>query len=129
MRGMTAWLAAGAVVLLVIAAVYLRRDDSINETPPPPAMNVRPQPRAPAKLKERSARVEERLSELRDDVEHHRVDTVNPPPQKREVPTMAPRKLTIMNPEDAEDPETEDPQEMAELRQTLLADPDPEERI
>ena len=52
----------------------------------------------------------------------HRQPLSNPPPQKREVPTMASRKLNIMNPEDAEDPEAEDPQEMAEDYRVDLAD-------
>lgn len=123
MRGVM--IIAGVVVVLVAAALYLRSGD----VPDDGAVSVvRPQPREVSNVKERSARVEERLTELRDDFDHRQVGVANPPPAKREVPTMAMRKSGAMQEDEAED-EDEDPEEMAELKQTLLNDPDPEERI
>jgi hypothetical protein len=116
---------AGVAVVLVAAALYVRSGDTVDESE---VSVVRPQPRAPSNVRERSARVEERLTELREDFDHRQVGAANPPPAKREVPTMAMRKPGALPQEDAEE-EEEDPEEMAELKHTLLSDPDPEERI
>jgi HEAT repeat protein len=80
-------------------------------------------------MKERSARVEERLGEIREDFAHRQLGAVNPPPNKREMPTMAARNRTPVQDEEHTDFGDEDPQEMEELKHTLLTDPDPEERI
>jgi HEAT repeat protein len=124
---MTAAIVAGAVVVLIAAVMYMRGGDKADTAPPREVSSLRPQPRAPL-AKERSARVEERLTELRDDVEHRQMGSANPPPNKREVPTMSAHKRAAMQDEDAED-DDEDPQEMEELKHTLLTNPDPEERI
>ena len=126
MRGMTAAVVAGVVVVLIVAVMYMRSGNTA-EPVPQEVSSLRPQPRAPL-AKERSARVEERLTELRDDVEHRQMGSGNPPPNKREVPTMSAHKRAAMQDEDAED-DDEDPQEMEELKHTLLTNPDPEERI
>lgn len=123
MRGVI--VVAGVVVVLVAAALYLRSGNTVDESA---VSAVRPQPRAPLNARERSARVEERLTELRDDVDHRQLGAANPPPAKREVPTMALRKKAGMEGAEAEE-EDEDPEEMEELKHTLLSDPDPEERI
>lgn len=125
MRGMTAAVIAGVVVVLIAAVMYMRSGNTA-EPAPQEVSSLRPQPRAPL-AKERSARVEERLTELRDDG-HRQMGSANPPPNKREVPTMSAHKRAAMQDEDAED-DDEDPQEMEELKHTLLTNPDPEERI
>jgi HEAT repeat protein len=121
MRGLT----VGAVIAVVLigAVLHLRSGES-PERPPPPAPVARPAP----KVSERSARVEERLSELRDDFEHRQAAPGNLAPNKREVPTMAARQRQVME-EEAVEGDDEDPQEMDELKVTLLTDPDPDERI
>lgn len=123
MRGLT----VGAVVAVVLigAVLYLRGGER-PESAPPPAPAARPP--AP-KVSERSARVEERLSELRDDYEHRQAAPGNLAPNKRELPTMAASKRQVMDEEGAVDEDAEDPQEMEELKVTLLSDPDPDERI
>lgn len=128
MRGLTAAVVAGVVVILVAAALYLR-NGSTGESAAPPAPRVQPQAAAP-KGSERSARVEERLSQLRDDIEHRQVGAANPPPNKRGVPTMAARQPARDEDDSGEEPaDSEDPKEMAELKHTLMSDPDPDERI
>src|SRR5262245_20198299 len=130
MRGMMA--AVGAAVAVILVLVFLYRRGGETPAPEPAVSSVRPQPRAnnQANNKERSARVEERLNELRDDTEHHqmRPGAANPPPNKREVPTISARKRAAMENE-AEGEDDEDPEEMAELKHTLMTNPDPEERI
>jgi HEAT repeat protein len=121
MRGLAA--VAVVAVVLIGAVLYLR-----SGAPEEDAASYAPvaRPQAP-KAKERSARVEERLSELRDDFDHRQAAPNSLAPSKREVPTMAAQKR-VMEDSGYED-EEEDPQEMEELKVTLLSDPDPDERI
>src|SRR5215468_8480041 len=132
MRGLSAAVIAGVAVLLIAGALYLRRGTPPVETAPPPAppaAAARPQPKAPPKSMERSARVEERLSELRNDFDQKQVGAApNPAPNKREVPTMAGGRHREAEASD-DDADAEDPDEMDQLKQTLLTNPDPEERI
>lgn len=125
MRGLT--VAVGAVVVVVVAAaVYLHRGETESETAPPASKQP---PQAASKGAERSSRVEERLGQLREDFEHRQAGAE---PMKREVPTLAPDKRKAMEPKDEEaddGSDDEDPEEMEQLKHTLLTDPDPDERI
>jgi len=128
MRGLTGAAIAAAAIVVVVAALYLRSGTSGHEAPPPPAPAPgarRAQPDTPNKAMERSARVEERLNELRSDFEHRQAGGSNLAASKRDVPTMAPKAQV----DDSDEDDAEDPQEMAELKQTLLSNPDPDERI
>jgi len=128
MRGITAAILAGAAVLLIVGVFYLRSGTPPSESAPPAPAAPRAQPKAPPKDMERSARVEERLNELRNDFDHKQVgNAANPAPNRREVPTM-PGKHREM-PASDEEADSEDPDEMEQLKQTLLTNPDPEERI
>jgi HEAT repeat protein len=115
--------------VLVAAVLYLRSGDSANEVAPPPLTGIRaPQPQAPVKKIARSARVEERLNELRSDFEHRQVEAVNPAPSKRELPTREAREMVTGDADD-DDEDAEDPEEMEELKEILRTNPDPDERI
>jgi len=128
MRGLTGAAIAAAAVLLVAGLLYLRSGESASDVTPP---LVRPQSQAPAKKLPRSARVEERLNELRGDPERRQVEAANPAPNKRELPTVpAHARVREMDPDDeADDEDAEDPEEMEELKEILHTNPDPDERI
>jgi hypothetical protein len=128
MRGLTAAGIAAAVIVVIAAALYLRRGDTVSEAPPPQAAAPRAQPKAPKNM-ERSARVEERLNELRNDFDHKLGSAANPAPNKREVPTVASKHRDMEASKDQDDLDAEDPDEMNQLKQTLLTNPDPDERI
>lgn len=124
MRGLMA--VAVAALILVVAVLYMRGGEEPAEAPVAPV--ARPKPAS--KASERSARVEERLSELRDDMEHRQAAPGNLAPNRREVPTMSARKMEAMPVDQGDyDEDAEDPQEMEELKVTLLSDPDPDERV
>ena len=126
MRGMTAAVVAGVVVVLIAAVMYMRSGNTAEPAPqsrqPTPAAARRRSPKNAARGSKK------RLTELRDDVDHRQMGSANPPPNKREVPTMSAHKRAAMQDEDTEE-DDEDPQEMEELKHTLLTNPDPEERI
>jgi HEAT repeat protein len=127
MRGVTMALGAGAVVVLLAAAIYLR---SSGEAPvPPPTSHAQPQ--NPAHPLERSARVEERLGQLRDDYDHRQgAAAALPEPNKRAVPTLpAGKKLAAQQKTDGDDDDDDDPEEIESLKNTLFTNPDPDERI
>lgn len=129
MRSATVAIAAGVVVILAIAALYLR--PSV-EPEPPSTRPAAPRPVAQggaAKPAERSARVEERLGQLREEFERKQAGIAKVEPNRREVPTMAPRQREELGEGGSDDLDDEDPDEMRQLKQTLLTDPDPEERI
>lgn len=128
MRGLTVAIVAGVVVVLVAAALYLRSDVA-PESPPRPV--ARPAAPAGAKPMERSSRVEERLGQLRDEAEKRQGGVGKVAPDKREMPTMTADQRAALErkAEDASGDDDEDPEEMAKLKQTLMNDPDPEERI
>lgn len=127
MRGLTVAIVAGVVVVLVAAALYLRSE----VTPEPEARPVA-RPAAPAsKPMERSARVEERLGQLREDSEKRQGGVGKIEPSKREMPTLTADQRAALERQasDEDEDNDEDPEEMAQLKKTLLNDPDPEERI
>jgi len=144
MRGLSVAVVAGAVVVLVAAALYLRSGNTSSETtfaPAPVGGGAKMQPQASSQGAskeaskeggmERSSRVEERLGQLRDAFERRQVGGGNPAPNKRAVPTMAASNHQAMEDSgnDEEGDDAEDPKEMAELKHTLMSDPDPDERI
>ncbi len=133
MRGAT--IAVVAVAVVVVAAVmYLRSGEP--EAPPAAApaakAPVAKNPGSAVKQDEagdRSARVEERLGQLREDFERRQGA---PEAQKRAMPTVADsaqRKAMEANTDADDDGDDEDPEEMEQLKHTLLTDPDPDERI
>jgi HEAT repeat protein len=76
--------------------------------------------------------VEDRLGQLRAEYERRQIDVANPGASKREVPTAAASTKHMMERDEVAmeaGDELEDEQELAELRETLFNDPDPEERI
>jgi hypothetical protein len=147
MRGLIVAVVAGAVVVLVAAALYLRSGNTSGETAVGAGAvggGAKMQPLASSQggsqgasneaSKEggagRSSRVEERLGQLRDDFERRQVGGGNPAPNKRAVPTMsASNRKAMEDGDDEEGDDDEDPKEMAELKHTLMTDPDPDERI
>jgi hypothetical protein len=126
MRGLTVAIGAG-VVLLIALAVYLRSGDA---APPERPVETK-QAQQPSKGPQHSTRVEERLGQLREDFEKRQLGVAKAEPNKREVPTMSAKQRAAMEKSGAEndDGDDEDPQEMAELKHTLLSNPDPDERI
>jgi HEAT repeat protein len=123
MRGLTGAVVAAAVVLIVVIALMVQSD--------------RPEPeKAPAKVAagnadrggSRSARVEDRLSRLRDDFERRQLGGALKQPQAkpRELPTASERDMRMA--EDDED-KVADPEELEELKATLFKNADPDERI
>ncbi len=143
MRGLRVVVVAGAVVLLVAAVLYLRSGDTGSENAAAaggllraPQASSRGLPKGPSMVQapstgtEPAARVEDRLARLRDKFEHRPVAAANRPPSKREVPALDPRIRAAMERDvDADDDADEDPREMDGIRQTLLSDPDPDERV
>jgi hypothetical protein len=130
MRGLTVAIVAGVVVVLVAAALYLRSDVA-PEPPPRPVARPAAPAGAPGKPMERSARVEERLGQLRDEAEKRQGGVAKVAPDKREMPTMTDDQRAALErkADSTGDDDDEDPEEMAKLKQTLMNDPDPEERI
>jgi hypothetical protein len=128
MRGVTVAIVAGAVVVLVAAALYLRPRV---EPAPDVAAHGAGQPVPQQKAMERSARVEERLGQLRDEFEKRQGGIAKVEPNRREVPTMSAQQREAMerSEDSVDDLDLEDPEEMQQLKHTLLSDPDPEERI
>lgn len=138
MRGVTAAVVGGAVLVLVAIAFFMRGGDAPAAAPQPSrAAPGAPRPgggvaRGPDSGDAPSARVEDRLGQLRAEYERRQVDVTSPGASKREVPTaagrtrqMAERQERAMEAGDEE----EDQEELTELRETLFNDPDPEERI
>ena len=131
MRGLTVAIVAGVVVVLAAAALYLRSDVASEPPERPVARPAAPAPAAAGKPMERSARVEERLGQLRDEAEK-RQGGAKAEPNKREMPTMTADQRAALERKQAVEPagdDDEDPEEMAQLKQTLMNNPDPEERI
>jgi hypothetical protein len=140
MRGVTlAVVGAALVVLLAIAVLMRGGDDTTAET----GIGMQPRPRAGApapagapgggdvNLGDRSSRVEDRLNQLRADYEKRQGDD-NPAAVQREAPTasMKAEKMRQLAERDlAVDDSDEDPEELAEVRDTLQNNQDPDERI
>jgi HEAT repeat protein len=113
----------GAAVLVLVIAVSLRMD-SPSEAPPLPPRRVAVS-RSPGA---RTDRVQDRLGQLRASYEQRRA--IAPKPQSRvdDLPERAKEPRRLMAERDDE-LDAEDQQELDELRNTLLHDPDPDERI
>lgn len=128
MRGLKMALGAGAIVVLLAAAFYLR---SSGEPPAPPPTSSHAQPQTSPRGLERSARVEERLGQLRDDYGHRQAGSEAglPEPNKRGVPTMPPSKKLAAQQQPDPDDDDDDPEEIESLKNTLFTNPDPDERI
>lgn len=140
MRNQTTVIIAGAVALVVAIALYMGAGgptaESTDGVQAPqkarPAGAAQDQGAGQARMvpegddqgqgsDDRRARVQERLERLRSDSEQRRVDQVTA--QKRDLPDLPKAKRDEADDEDNEpDPEDE------ELKQTILNDPDPEER-
>ena len=140
MRGVTLAIIGAAVAVLLAIAVFMRGGD---ETPAPSAdIGVAPRPRAgtgpaanggaDAKAGDpRNPRVEDRLGQLRADYEKRQADD-NPVAGRREAPTasMKAEKMRERAEKDlAVDDSDDDPEELAEARDTLQNNQDPDERI
>ena len=149
MRGVTLAVVGGAVVVLLAIAIFMRGGDEAPsprvDTGVPPRSRVGSAPAANAnaagggsKMDGANAgsggggRVEDRLSQLRADYEKRQAEGDNPAAIKREAPTAS-RKAEKMR-ENAEkdlagDDSDDDPEELAEARDTLANNQDPDERI
>jgi hypothetical protein len=139
MRGVTlAIIGAAAAVLLVIAIMMRGGDES---TTSQTDIGVPARPRAgtgPAasgddgRMGSRSARVEDRLSQLRADYDKRQAESENPGAAQREAPTASAKaeKMRERAERDlAVDDSDDDPEEIAEARDTLQNNQDPDERI
>lgn len=136
MRGMTLGVIGGAVAVLLVIAFLMQGGDE-----PEPAREV-PAPRSrtgggggagmAATGEGRSARVEDRLNTLRADYERRQANESAPSASRREVPTAS-EKSTRLRQQAADrmvaDDGDEDTEEVAEARETLFNNQDPDERI
>jgi hypothetical protein len=154
MRGLTGVLIGGGLLLLVVIALSLRGG---TEDTAAPAERARPASStgggsmksasganrpggmggnsggSDSGSNSRSARVEDRLGELRAEYEKRQLNGSGAvAANKREVPTAVARQKDMVEKakQDLEEDESdEDPAELEELRTTLFNDPDPDERI
>jgi hypothetical protein len=135
MRGVTLGVIGAAAAVLLAIVVMMRGGD---ETPPQP-VSVAPAARprvggaaGKAAGEERNARVEDRLGALRAEYERRQAADSPPSVSQREVPTASEKSERMrQNAEDellAEDGD-DDPEELAEARETLFNNQDPDERI
>jgi hypothetical protein len=138
MRGMTLAVIGAAVVVLLGIALFMRGGDS-----PTPGTEIgipaRPRPGAPNTGMAASAggepgnpRVQDRLGQLRADYEARQAGEEKPAAMRREAPTQSMRAEKLR--ENAErdlavDDSDDDPEELAEARDTLQNNEDPDERI
>lgn len=124
MRFLTAATIVGAAILVLVIAVSLRID-SPTDAPPLPPRRV-PVSRSPSN--DRSDRVQERLGQLRASYEQRRIAAPKPESRVGDLPERAAVPPPAMD-EDGEQLDPEEQEELDELRDTLLNDPDPDERI
>jgi hypothetical protein len=124
MRFLTAAIIVGAAILVLVVAVSLRID-SPPETPPLPPRRV-PVSRSPSN--ERSDRVQERLGQLRASYDQRRVGAPKAENRANDLPARAAVPTPVVA-DDDEQLDPEDQEEFDELRETLLHNPDPDERI
>jgi hypothetical protein len=123
MRFLTAATIVGAAILVLVIAVSLRIDSS-TEAPPLPPRRV-PVSRSPGD--NGSDRVQQRLGQLRASYEQRHVTAPKPESRVADLPERAALPTPAMGDDDLLDPEEQE--EFDELRETLLNDPDPDERI
>ena len=136
MRGLTAVIIAGVAIIIVAVMVFVR-----TEAPREPGSAV---PRAEKAVpfadqgveRPRNARVGDRLDQLRSVYEQRQLGGAKLQPPKRELPPRAPggRAMEPVEPLVREGGELEafdedEAEELEELRETLLNDPDPDERM
>ncbi len=133
MRGMTIAIIGIAVAVLIGIAVFMHggNDPAPFASAPGAAPGAAGSEPRGSGGSMRSARVEDRLNQLRAEYERRDVNAANPAAREREVPTQPPamREMVERVEREMEGGEDEDPEELAELRETLFNDPDPDERI
>lgn len=138
MRGVTLTVIGAAVVVLLAIAVLMHGGDEA-ETPAGD-VGVAARPRfggantgaAANPADARSARVEDRLGQLRADYDKRQIDDGKPAVGQREAPNAsmkADKMRERAEKELAADEDGDDPEEIAEARDTLLNNQDPDERI
>jgi len=129
MRGMTAVLSAGAVI--AIGALVF----SLRGSPAPPGSDGKRLPNQ-TRVDPKPGRVQDRLSHLRDSFDRRQLrDRIELPgsseagmERRPDVPTPSSRDIASLVDEEG-DYDKDDLDEVKELRDTILSDPDPEERI
>jgi HEAT repeat protein len=136
MRGVTLAVVGAAVVVLGGIAVLMNSGDDMPVSAASPGVAARPRmgasSGAPAAAGSRSARVEDRLSQLRADYDRRVLGDAKPVVSERELPTASARAERMRErvaDDMALDDGDEDPEEIAELRNTLFNNQDPDERI
>jgi hypothetical protein len=118
MRFLTGAVIAGAAILILAVAVFVR---FVAPTDLPPA--VLQAPRLHQSAQERSARLSDRLVKLRSQYEGR-----PHAPRRRELPPRSNVQTKIAN-MNLPDPDPEDLEDLEEARNTLLNNPDPDERV
>lgn len=124
MRFLTAATIVGAAILVLVIAISLRID-SPTDAPPLPPRRV---PVSSSPNDDRSDRVQQRLGQLRTSYEQRHVTA----PKAESRVDALPERAEVAPPAAVSDDEQLDPEEQEEfdeLRDTLLNDPDPDERI
>lgn len=142
MRGVTLAVVGAAVVVLLGIAVFMRGGDEDTTSGSDIGVPARPRPGAAGSGAggsaggagmgdAKSSRVEDRLSQLRADYDKRQAED-NPSAAQREAPTasLKAEKMRQMAERDQNaDDSDEDPEEIAEVRDTLQNNQDPDERI
>jgi hypothetical protein len=141
MRGVTLAVVGAAAVVLLAIALLMRGDDDDGALAG--SVGVAPRPRRGAEGgmpaggasgagDTRSSRVEDRLNQLRAEYSRRELDEGKPAALQREAPTASAKAAKMRERAEQElaaDEESDDPEEIAEIRDTLLNNPDPDERI
>lgn len=139
MRFLTGAIIAGAIVLMIAVAVSLRLgpgEPQFREVPPVsrPEQERAPKPAARASLGgQRSARVEERLGRMRKEYGQREVKKPVEPNRGADLPqrdvVMPPSAEVNADPDYPKDLDPDEYEEFDGIKETLLNDPDPDERI
>lgn len=139
MRGVTLAVVGAAVVVLLAIAVLMRGGDDTTGQSSEVGVAARPRsggvaanPAPDGGGSVRSARVEDRLGQIRAEYEKRELGEGQPPVGQREAPTASAKaqRMRERNERDlAADEDSDDPEEIAEARDTLLNNEDPDERI
>jgi hypothetical protein len=135
MRGVTLGVIGAAAAVLLAIVVLMRGGDETAQQPVSPAPVARPRVGSPggnAAGEDRNVRVEDRLGALRAEYERRRAGDSPPAASQRVVPTASEKSARLR--QDAEDEMLaeegdDDPEELAEARETLFNNQDPDERI
>ena len=141
MRGMTLAVVGAAVAVLVAIAVLMRGGDETQSPASGVGVSARPRigggtsPGGPADpaADSHSARVEDRLGQLRAEYDKRKLEDTKPGVGQREAPTASAKAEKMRERAEKElganDADADDPEEIAEARDTLLNNEDPDERI